>query len=192
MHYLTIASFLLSTALLTSAAPTPTSDADLVPRACSTLYPDIARVEQARPVESYLPGFIVAQDAGATNIKDAFAEFTVPPSSYGCQLEVYFPAGYPINTWGANQVYVYSLDGPLSRSPRGIDVSWAYGAPNIVSQVGTVTFGSKPNEPTRVVINSFQCRPKMAFRFSIASENQAGYVEFVQSQAAGLRMTYNC
>ncbi|KAI9706433.1 MAG: hypothetical protein M1836_003439 [Candelina mexicana] len=198
MHLLLISSTLLVGAVLTSAIPTPTED--LVPRACSTnSSPAIARVEEARPVESYLPGFIVAQDAGRANKKDAFAEFSVPDGAYGCQLEAVFPIGYSIQSSGNPQVYVYSTDGPLSYSPRGIDVSWAY-SPKPVSQVGTVVFSSvydpskqSKYDPAKVVINSFVCKPKLTFRFSIASDQTAASsVSFEQTTQAGLRLTYNC
>jgi len=186
---------LLSLPLLTLAAPTATSpdDASLAKRACQTATPLIARVEEARPVESYLPGFLISQGAGHTNRKDAFAEFSIPDGSYGCQLEAYFPANYPIQTTGRGQVYVYSTDAPLSISGLGKpDASWAY-SPKPVSQVGTVTFRSEAGGPTRVVINSFQCRPKMTYRFKMSvDDNAASSVQFEQGAGAGLRMVYNC
>lgn len=198
MHSIFTISTLLAGAVLSSAFPTATED--LVPRACTTnSSPAIARVEEARPVESYLPGFVVAQDAGGVNRKDAFAEFTVPDGAYGCQLEAVFPINYPIQSIGNPQVYVYSTDGPLSYTPRGIDASWAY-SPQPVSQIGTVVFSSvyDPNkqskyDPVRVVINSVVCKPKLTFRFRISSDQTAASsVSFEQTTGAGLRLTYNC
>ncbi|KAI9723264.1 MAG: hypothetical protein M1812_001146 [Candelaria pacifica] len=192
MYSLLISSFIFVGAVLSSAIPTSTED--LVPRACTTnSSPAIARVEEARPVESYLPGFIVAQDAGGVNRKDAFAEFTVPDGAYGCQLEAVFPIGYTIQSLGNPQVYVYSTDGPLSYTPRGIDVSWAY-SPKPVSQVGTVVFSSvydpfkqSKYDPVKVVINSVVCKPKLTFRFRIASDQTAASsVSFEQTTKAGL------
>lgn len=186
---------LLSLPLLAFSAPTATEQdaAPLEKRACQTATPVIARVEEARPVESYLPGFIVSQDAGRTNRKDAFAEFTIPDGSYGCQLEAYFPASYPIQSAGKAQVYVYSTDKPLTYSGLGrVDVSWAY-SPAPVSHVGTVVFRSSPSGPTRVVINSFQCKPKMTYRFKMSVDDAAASsVSFDQNAGAGLRMLYNC
>lgn len=159
---------------------------------CTTIYPEFARVSQSQPVESYLPSFIISQSPGATAKNDMFIEFAVPPGSYGCQLESYFPAGYPITASGRQDIYLYSTDGPLSRSPRGIDVSWSY-SPAPVSQVGTIKFESNPTTPVKKVINSFACQPKMTYRLSIGRDwTDAGSVEFVQGAAGGLRMTYNC
>jgi hypothetical protein len=177
---------LLPTTIL--AAPT-----EKVERAtCTTIYPDYARVSQAQPVESYLPSFIISQASGATAKNDMFIEFAVPAGSYGCQLESYFPAGYPITASGRQDVYIYSTDRPLSRSPRGIDVSWA-SSPAAVSQVGTTKFESNPTTPVKKVINSFTCQPKMTYRLSIGRDwTDAGSVKFAQGTAGGLRMTYNC
>ncbi|KAK5013904.1 hypothetical protein LTR60_003623 [Cryomyces antarcticus] len=187
--------FLAATLVLASGvfvSATPVGSPTLNARACSTAYPAIARVDSAQPVASYLPGFVVSQDAGAKNKQDAFAEFIIPAGSYGCSLEAYFPAGYPISSSGKAQVYVYTTDKPLSFSPRGSDVSWAY-SPQTVSQVGTVTFTSDPAAPKRIFINSFACQPKMTYRFSISRDSTAaGAVSFQQTNGAGLRMTYNC
>jgi hypothetical protein len=159
---------------------------------CTTIYPEYARVDQAQPVQSYLPGFIISQDAGATNKNDMFIEFNVPSGSSGCQLETYFPPNYPITASGRQDVYVYSTNGPLSRSPRGIDVSWSF-SPAVVSQVGTTKFESNPTAPTKKVINSFACQPKMTYRLSIGRDfTDAGRVSFTQGNSGGLRMTYNC
>ncbi len=159
---------------------------------CTTIYPEYARVSQAQPVESYLPGFKISQDTGATNKNDMLIEFAVPAGSYGCQLETYFPPGYPITKSGRQDVYIYSTDRPVTRSPRGIDVSWAY-SPAPVSQVGSTKFESDPTTPIRKVINSFSCQAKMTYRLSIGRDwSDAGNVEFVQGNGAGLRMTYNC
>ncbi|KAF1810927.1 hypothetical protein P152DRAFT_450528 [Eremomyces bilateralis CBS 781.70] len=188
--YLSAVAFLFTaSALLASAAPTPTEN--LQPRACTTIYPDIARVEEARPVESYLPGFIASQSEGNTNNKDAFAEFTVPDGHWGCTLQAYWPQNYPIQRTGNDLVYVYSVQAPLSRSPRGIDISWAY-SPVPGAHIGTVRFQSASWGPSTQWINSVTCAPKLAFRFAIG-ETGAGSIEFnQQAGVAGLRLTYDC
>lgn len=158
-------------------------------RTCSTTYPEVARVSEAQPDASYLPGFTISQDAAATNRQDVFIEFTTPAGSYGCQLETQFPANYPIQASGQTQVYVFSTEN-LPRSSQGIDVSWNH-SPAAISQVGTVKFEQNPT--TRKVLNSFVCKPKLTFRLRIASDQTAaGIVSFVQSATAGLRLTYNC
>lgn len=182
--------------LLALCAPTSTNPQEnaLEKRwPCRTATPLIARVEEARPVESYLPGFVVAQDANNRNRKDSFAEFSIPAGSYGCQLEAYFPANYPITSSGNAQVYVYDTTGPLSISGLGKpDASWGY-SPAPKNHVGTITFRSSPGEATRTVVNTFQCKDKLTYRFRLSSDSKvAGSVTFNQNASAGLRVVYNC
>lgn len=159
---------------------------------CTTIYPEYARVSQPQPIESYLPGFLISQASYATAKNDIFIEFNVPPNSYGCQLETYFPPGYPITASGRQDVYLYSTDRPVSRSPKGVDVSWAY-SPATVSQVVTTRFESNPITATKKVMSSFTCQEKMTYRLSIGSDyTDAGSVKFAQGGGAGLRMTYDC
>lgn len=180
--------FLVSSIFASTILAAP--GAILSTRTCSTVYPEVARVSQAQPDASFLTGFTISQDAGPTNKQDVFIEFAVPAGSYGCQLEVLFPNNYPIQASGQTQVYVYSTKDNLPRSSRGIDVSWNT-APASVSQVGTVNFEQNPT--TKKVINSFVCKTKLTFRLSISrDQTAAGLVAFVQSQTAGLRLTYNC
>lgn len=168
--------------------PSPTKRA----AACSTIYPEFARVVQAQPVESYLPGFIISQDAGASNKNDMYIEFTVPAGTGACQLETFFPANAAISASGRQDVYIFSTAGPVTRSPRGIDISWAY-SPAVVSQIGTTRFESNPTAETRKVINSFACQSTMTYRLSIGRDfTDAGSVSFNQYAGNGLRMTYNC
>ena len=185
-----IASFLSLYALvpaLVLAAPSPTVEAR---QSCSTAYPDFARISEAQPVQSYLPGFIISQSTGATFKNDMLIEFEVPEGANTCQLETFFPAGYDISKFGRQDVYVYSVDENLSRSPRGIDNSWDF-SPDIVSQVGTIRFESDPNQDTRRVINSFVCKPTLTYRLSIGRDfTDFGYVSYVQQEGAGLRLTY--
>jgi hypothetical protein len=161
MQFLTIASALLSSALVASAAPT--SDFNILPRSCSAAYPETI---------GFPINYVISQDAGATNKRDDNVAFSVPAGSNSCSLEVNFPAGYPITSSGNSQVYVYAVDGP---SPG--------------SQVGTVTFKSDPNAATRIFINSFTCQTTMTYRMSIG-ETAAGSVAFADTAEAGLTMTY--
>lgn len=181
--------FLVSSIFASTILAAP--GAILSTRTCSTVFPEVARVSEAQPDASSLTGFTVSQDAGATNKQDVFIEFTIPAGSYGCQLEVQFPPNYQIQASGQTEVYVYSTDKNLPRNNQGnIDVSWN-DSPAEVSQVATVKFEQNPT--TKKVLNSFVCKPKLTFRFSITSDSTAaGFVSFVQSAAAGLRLTYNC
>lgn len=170
----------------------PGANANLSPRTCSAASPIIARVGQARPTEFYRPEFIVSQEAGGINKQDVFIEYEIPPGSYGCQLEVQFPADFPIHASGqATQVYLYSTDENLPRSPSGgISVSW-FKSPAPVSHVATVKFEDGPTN--KKVLNSFVCKPRMTFRLSIAQDQKAaGSVAFEPTAGVGLTMKYNC
>ncbi|KAL4752218.1 hypothetical protein BDW72DRAFT_171889 [Aspergillus terricola var. indicus] len=181
MHFFKTISFLAALISIASAVPAPS--------ACTTIYPSIARVDAAQPVESYLPGFRVSQEANGAKKQDTFIEFTVPQGVWGCTLSYSFPAGTPVNTVGLAPVEVFSVAGPLSRSPRGIDISWDY-CPAPISLVGSVKFEFGASNR---VINSFACASTMTYRLSISN----GYssktsVEFAQAPGVGLRMSYNC
>ncbi|KEY75441.1 hypothetical protein BA78_7857 [Aspergillus fumigatus] len=173
MRFLTSITPLVSLLPLIHALPSPTS--------CTTVTPDIARVSEADPVASYLPGFRISQQAGGTNKEDMFVEFNITAGSWGCSLSSFFPAGTPVTTSGAAApVEIFAVNGPLSRSPHGIDVSWAY-CPAPGALVGSTAFESDPNEARTRFVNSFSCTDKMTYRLSIASwYKQAASVEFAQ------------
>jgi len=156
MQYLTIATALLSSLALVTAAPA--SSSHLTAKSCSVAYPGAL----SSPIN-----YSISQDAGATNKHDETVSFSIPAGSYGCTLRADFPAGYPIQSSGASQVYFFDSNN---------------------SQVGTITFSS----PQSQVINSFTCQPQMTYRMSIGSLEQAGAVAFADIQGAGLTMTYNC
>lgn len=104
-----------------------------------------------------------------------WVSFYPPSTAVGaCQLEAYFPAGFNIQSSGNAAVNVIDLNG---NSPGSI--------------VGTITFQSSPTEPTRRFINSFGCRPYMAYRLEIAGEGP-GSVSYAAQPGAGLRMSHSC
>jgi hypothetical protein len=162
MQYLTVAT-ILSSALLASAAPTTVSE-PLERRGCQVAYPESI---------GFPINYSISQGPGASNkVDNAHGFNTIPAGSYGCQLEVNFPAGYPITSSGNSQVYVFNT---------------ATGA-----QVGTVNFASSPVQATKYVINSFTCEASMNYRLSIGSTTDAGSVAFADTIDAGITMTYNC
>jgi hypothetical protein len=164
MQYITVAVALLSTSFLASATPIiPTS---LERRACQVAYP--------RAI-GFPINFDIHQDAGGLNsVPNALTFTNVPAGSYGCQLEVNFPAGYPITSSGASAVNIFSTLG------------------NSKTLFGTVTLQSSPAAATKVVVNSATCGTSMTYSIEIASKTEAGRVAFADTQAAGFTMTYNC
>jgi hypothetical protein len=164
MQYITLATALLSSALLTSAAPTTSST--LERRACQVAYP--------RSI-GFPINYDVHQDANRANSRYNALSFTnVPAGSYGCQLEVNFPAGYPITSSGASAINVFVLNDGKE------------------SLFGTVTLQSSPIAPTKFVVNSAECKTTMNYKLQIASETEAGRVAFADTKDAGFTMTYNC
>jgi hypothetical protein len=161
MQYLIIAA---SFASLVAAAPT---SSPLDRRACSVSYPQSI---------GFPINYHIQQDANRANAVEPIVTFSnIPAGSYGCQLEVNFPAGYPIQSSGSTSVNVYSESG----DSKG-------------SLFGTVTFASSPVAPTKFVINSAKCDTLMSYKLAIASDTLPGSVSFADTKDAGLTMTYNC
>lgn len=191
MHALSITFAILATALLSSAKPTGTSN--LVPRACTTVFPTfIDLIDQANPTTN-TDGMqvTVALDPATGNTftrRDALVRFdNIPAGSYACQLEAVFPAGATVTSTGASQVNVFSLD-------RLAEPTDTYAtAPNNVGLFGTITFASDPNTATTRVINSAACAPSLSYRLSLASDSTAGSVSFAEvANSQGLQITFNC
>ncbi|KAH7116821.1 hypothetical protein B0J11DRAFT_101645 [Dendryphion nanum] len=161
MQYLAITAAFISIAV---AAPT---SAPLERRACSVAYP--------RTI-GFPINYVIKQDAGKTNSVEPVINFdNIPAGAYGCQLEVNFPAGYPIQSSGSTSVNVWSESG----ASKG-------------SLFGTVTFTSSPVAPTKYVINSATCASLLSYRLSIASDTLPGSVAFADTKEAGITVTYNC
>lgn len=198
MRFAKATALLASLTSLVSAAPASSTVLSPSPSSCTTIYPTIARVDESLPEASYLPGFHVSQNSSGSGKQDVFVEFSVPEGVWGCTLSYYFPAGEPVHRIGkgaaapAVEVFSVTAPGPLSRTSRGIDISWD-NCPAKKSLVGSVQFESSPWQATSRVVNSFACDSTMTYRLSV-SEGQMGRagVEFVQSEEAGLRMSYNC
>ncbi|KAF2029045.1 hypothetical protein EK21DRAFT_113268 [Setomelanomma holmii] len=94
MHSIALTSALLSTALLTCAAPTLNS------RACSVAYP--------RSI-GFPINYSISQEAGGLNPHpNALGFDNIPSGSYGCQLEANFPANYPITSSGSSQLNIFA------------------------------------------------------------------------------------
>ena len=112
--------------------------------------------------------YSISQSANGQSKSDAYVSFSIPPGSYGCSLTASFPSNYPITSSGNSQVYVYD-------ESNG-------------SQVGTVTFTS----PMQATVVTAACSEIMQYRLSIGSLEEAGSVSFVNTNDAGLAMSYNC
>jgi hypothetical protein len=95
MQYLTVATALLSSLALATAAP---ASSHLTAKSCSVAYPEAL---------GFPINYSISQDAGAANKHDNTVSFSIPAGSYGCTLRADFPANYHIESSGASQVYVF-------------------------------------------------------------------------------------
>ena len=196
MHSLSLGAAFLASALLTSALPTGTDS--LVPRACATEYPSLHNhIMDVYPDRSDTENFFDVNYGyvveGKKYRSDQLVRFdNIPGGSYGCQLELVFPAGQEIFLTGKTKVNVFTVD----RDATATD-TWG-NSPQKVSLFGTVDFNLVPNQPFKRVINSAVCKPSMSFRFSLESTTDLGEVLYYPRQdgpgkpGVGLRITHNC
>jgi hypothetical protein len=155
----TLTTILLSAAALTTASP-------LTRRACQIAYPQSI---------GFPINYDVHQDANGANARtDALSFSPIPAGSYGCQLEINFPANYPITSSGSSAINIFATSGAQE------------------TLFGTVTLQSSPVAPTKYVVNSAQCAQVMSYRLEIADKTKAGRVAFADTKDAGFTMTYNC
>ena len=214
MRYSTVAFSLLSLAGLSAAAPTPV---DLAPRCGTTLFPTfLQQLSEADPTTvepntlSTDGDFLVSQDVDASgNIIDRVYQLVafenIPAGSYGCQLAVTFPAGYPITSTGTPTLNVTTVFNDESSSitfPNSY--SWSSFFPPTSPPFGQGLFGTVSlSAGQSTVINSEGCPVgggSLAFVFSIASwETQPASVEFNENVnqlngagLAGVYLTYDC
>jgi hypothetical protein len=159
MQYLTIASL-----FLTSALAAPTSSAPLTPRACSVAY----------PYGNFPINYDIHQTTdGAPPRVDALQFTGIPSGAYGCQLNVNFPANYPITSSGSSAINIYSNN-------SGTEVLF-----------DTLTLQSS-SEAQSFFVNSLQCEEVLTFTLEIASQTEAGRVAFADTPEAGFSISYNC
>ncbi|KAL5116059.1 hypothetical protein ACEQ8H_006071 [Pleosporales sp. CAS-2024a] len=159
MFAYTIATILFASGLA-SAAPA------LAPRACQVSYP----AALGFPIN-----YNIHQGANGANAQvNALTFSNIPPNSYGCTLQVLFPANYPIASSGSSAINV---------------IATSTGAQETL--FGTLTLKSGP-QPTKLTVNSAVCSRGMSYRLEIASKTEAGSVAFSETLGAGFVMTYNC
>lgn len=179
----------------TSTTTTSRSPSALSPRsACTTIYPAYARLSSTQPTTPYLPSFLVSQSARATTQEQMALEFFSPAGANTCTLETSFPANFPLNAWGRQDLYVYSTDGHLTYDADEYTNTTWNSAPKAVSQVGTV----KLESGARKVVNSFKCEEVMTYRVAVGRDwTEDGGVRWEfpgegEEWGYGFRMTYGC
>lgn len=159
MQYLTLASIFLTTALAA-----PTTSTPLTRRACSVAY----------PYGNFPINYDVHQTTDGTPPRVDALQFTnIPAGAYGCQLNVAFPANYPITTSGNSAINILSSNG-------GSEV--LFGTVNLQTSAAAQSF----------VVNSLQCEEVLVFTLEIASQSDAGRVAFADTPEAGFSISYNC
>ncbi|MCJ1368196.1 hypothetical protein MMC16_007337 [Acarospora aff. strigata] len=190
MYALAVTAAFLASALFSSATPTGTQD--LVPRACSTVFPTfINSISEANPTSS-TNGMTVEvaldDNNGTLQRRDVLVRFdNIPAGAYGCHLEAVFPAGATVTRTGSSSVNVFTLD-RLTESGDTFETD-----PNDLNLFGTINFSSNQNEAQRTTINTAACESSLSYRLRIASATTAGSVNFEEiAGTQGLRITYNC
>ena len=167
---------------------------------CSTRRPtSYQQIFRRFPGESFPQSllFKTSQEAGGKDNTDTLIRFSgIPAGSFGCQLAVSFPSGYPITSTGSAQLNVYAL----SRNITKDDTYETYfpnrgrGIPKYGFLWGTTTLIAGRTS----VINSESCKPSLNYLFEIASETVAGDVSFVDGgnnqagQFTGFFLQFNC
>jgi hypothetical protein len=215
MRFTTTSFALLSLLGLSASHPTPV---EVAPRCGETLFPFLTQqLTEASPntvntnTLSYDGDFHVAQTmdpatgAISNRIYQIVAFNNIPPGSYGCQLNVQFPASYPITTSGSPTLNVQTL---YAGSPSSItypnnwswNTFWPQTSPPFGSgSYGTINFA----EGQTAVINSEACPPgggDLAFVFEIADwvwgDASIEFNEYVNKMngagLAGVYLTFDC
>jgi len=129
--------------------------------------------------------FIVQHNATNDVRGDCLVQFSIPAGSYGCQLELFFSAGFQNlpNSDSDGQIDFWTIDRVINSED---DWSEAPG--------GATLFGIAflHEGASRVVINSCKCKSILSFRVSMTSNAGVGNVSFVQILKGGLKMTHSC
>jgi hypothetical protein len=195
MHFSTIATtFLNGAAFISLVSAAPVADS-LAPRACAVEFPStIVSLDQKNPYSASgkTLKFRALSNAGGNGREAMEIQFTnIPANAYGCQLEIYLPAGTPVTNQGSSQINTYTLNGDIT-----VADTWAK-APAKQYIFGTNNVYADPKQATKLVVNSLQCKPTLNFRVEIASQTEFGVLEFGQqnppsTQPVGFRLTHNC
>lgn len=187
-------STLLTSLFLTQVFSLPTTDT-LSPRACAVEFPSaLFSLDQKAPTTPSGPTlqFRTLQSQGGNGREAMEVLFTnVPANAYGCQLEIYIPAGTPLTQTDNSQINTFVVDRDASAAD-----TWA-NAPAKRYLLGTSNVYSDPTKPVTVVVNSFACKATLSFRVELASQTAAGSLSFGQqnppsTQPVGFRLTHNC
>jgi hypothetical protein len=186
---------LTTTTLVALASAAPATDI-LAPRqGCAVEFPStIISLDQKAPTtpSGHTLKFRTLQSAGGNGREAMEIGFTnIPKNAYGCQLEIYLPPGTPVTNQGSSQINTFLLNGDVS-----VKDTWN-NAPAKGSLFGTSNVYSDPKMPTKIVVNSLQCKEKLNFRVEIASKTDYGVLAFGQQNPpslgpVGFRLTHNC
>lgn len=185
--------------VLLLAAPSIALPSWLAPRQCVTEYPSYqGYINKGYPdsPSSNGPGFVVWKDNNGTELQVLLQFANIPANAWGCQLELFFPKGFPslypmYNE--RNQLSVYRVNEIIKAG-----ASWN-SAPKPAYLFGTTAAGLPTNPPVqndiKMIVNSAQCAATMGFRISIPPETPRGGVQFWRDSPwndVGFRMTHNC
>lgn len=195
---------------LVAAVPTP---AEIAPRCGTTYYPTI--LQQLSESSPNTVGANTAASSGDFHVAQTVVNGGAPSGriyqfvgfqgiaagSYGCQLSITFPAGYPITSSVGSVAGVspqLNVTTVLRSNPAAIAYPNGFTFNSFPAQLapGQGLFGTvSAAAGTTVVINSESCDSSLAFVFSIATwTGQSANVEFAEKKTplAGVYLTANC
>jgi len=187
---------IVAAAALVGATPTP---AQLAPRACTTVTPDVfITFTKQNPLYSSPGGLVLLNRTGGAGSNVAKAGFTfnnVPAGATGCQLQFRLPAITQPNQFatGANTVNVFGVQSPIT-----YQTTWN-NPPVLTTQWGSINIPEWTTGATETIVASNTCSSSVSYEIELADWQQnAGLVEFYNSgfdrspPNQGFFLVYNC
>jgi Ubiquitin 3 binding protein But2 C-terminal domain len=179
----------------TSAIPTPNpTPAELTPRACTTIQPSyISYFEKANPTTS-TSGFGQYRLArtGGTNSNTAKSVFrfdNITAGATGCMLQFQLGAGRE-HASGANDASLFTVKGQV-----GDNTNWN-NQPVKDTQVSSLQFPTtRAPDAYETIAYASTCPAGGSVSFLLEEsdwQQNAGSIAFMQGQASGFSMIYNC
>ena len=114
---------------------------------------------------------------------DCLLAFSIPENSYGCTLELDFPAGYRDTVSESHQIAFWAVQGEISSSCCWND------APSLGGVVGTAVMGSNVSNMT---VGDIPCQSNMYFRACVAAADSSLSLSVPQGVTEGVFLRYNC
>ena len=129
--------------------------------------------------------FSVYHNATSAVRGDTLIQFSIPNSTFGCQLEFNFTGGFKnlANDSESNQLDIWTTDRAIQS-----DQNWS-NAPGRAALFATAVFR---DGISRVMMSTCESKPVLSFRLCMASGADVGNVSFFQTSQSGIKVTRSC